>query len=76
LQAGDPQELNAIDQIMSPERTSPLLIGSVKSNMGHSETVSGLCGIIKCAMAIQTGIIPPNLHFEKANPDIPSELLS
>jgi fatty acid synthase len=46
------------------ERKVPLLIGSVKSNMGHSEGASGLSGITKVLIAMDTGIIPPNLHYD------------
>ncbi|XP_078483822.1 fatty acid synthase-like [Ciona intestinalis] len=69
--AGDPQELNAIDQVMCTEgRKQPLLVGSVKSNMGHSESASGLCGVVKCAVAMQMGVMPSNLHFKQPNPEI------
>lgn len=48
IQAGDPQELGAITEVFcSGDRMQPLLIGSVKSNMGHSEPASGLCAMIK-----------------------------
>ena len=40
--AGDPQELNTITDVFCKNRTHPLLIGSVKSNMGHAEPVSGM----------------------------------
>ncbi|XP_025162455.1 fatty acid synthase-like [Harpegnathos saltator] len=45
--AGDPIEINAIDQALCSKRTTPLLVGSVKSNLGHSEPTSGLCQIAK-----------------------------
>jgi fatty acid synthase len=47
--------------------TEPLLIGSIKSNMGHAEPASGLASIAKIITAIQRGIIPPNLHFNEPN---------
>jgi hypothetical protein len=46
-QVGDPEELNAIDKIFCSNRTEPLYIGSIKSNLGHSEPASGLCSIAK-----------------------------
>lgn len=49
----------------------PLLIGSVKSNMGHAEPASGLCSIAKVITAMERGFIPPNLHFNEPNPYIP-----
>lgn len=47
--------------------TKPLLVGSVKSNMGHAEPASGLCSISKLIIAIQYDTIPPNLHFNEPN---------
>ena len=73
--AGDPEELNAITSVFCKDRApemGPLLIGSVKSNMGHPEPASGLCGVTKVLLAMQHRVIPPNLHFNTPNPDIPS----
>lgn len=69
---GDPQEVNAIADVFCKDRNSPLHIGSVKSNMGHSEPASGLCSIAKVLIAMETGVIPPNLHYQNPNPDIPA----
>lgn len=70
---GDPQELGAIANIMcTPRRERPLKIGGVKSNMGHPEGASGLCAIAKVILAMETGTIAANLHFNNANPNIPS----
>lgn len=55
-------------------RKTPLLIGSIKSNMGHSEPASGLCSIAKMLIAMEEGVIPANLHFREPNPDIPGLL--
>lgn len=44
---GDPEELNAIDKVFCQNRTTPLKIGTIKSNMGHSEPASGVCSIAK-----------------------------
>lgn len=44
---GDPEECLALEEIYCKNRTKPLLIGSVKSNMGHSESTSGLCSVAK-----------------------------
>ncbi|XP_072934221.1 fatty acid synthase [Epargyreus clarus] len=60
---GDPEELLAIDEIFCTGRSGPLWIGSVKSNLGHSEPASGLCSIAKLCIAYGTGCIPPNLHY-------------
>jgi hypothetical protein len=40
--------------------------------MGHSEPASGLCSVAKVLIAMETGVIPPNLHFQNPNPDIPA----
>ncbi|CAG2054465.1 unnamed protein product [Timema podura] len=61
---GDPEELTALDHVFCKGRTTPLPIGSVKSNIGHSEPASGLCSVAKVIIALEEGAIPPNLHFE------------
>lgn len=70
---GDPQEINAVtDVFCTAERKAPLLIGSVKSNMGHAECASGCCALAKLMLSFETGVLPANLHFEDPNEDIPS----
>ncbi|CAG0916724.1 unnamed protein product [Notodromas monacha] len=69
---GDPQEMNAIADVFCKARNDSLLVGSVKSNMGHSEPASGLCSLAKLIIAMERGSIPPNLHFKAPNPDIPA----
>ncbi|XP_056629975.1 fatty acid synthase-like [Diorhabda sublineata] len=61
---GDPEECRSIDEVFGKCRKDPLLIGSVKSNIGHSEPASGLCSITKCIIGFETGYIPPNIHFK------------
>ncbi|VVC42234.1 Acyl transferase/acyl hydrolase/lysophospholipase,Ketoacyl-synthetase, C- [Cinara cedri] len=68
---GDKQELNAISDVFCIGRKSPLLVGSVKSNAGHTEPVSGLVSIIKVLYALETGIIPATINFERLNHNIP-----
>lgn len=72
FQVGDPQEVNAIADYFCADREGPLLLGSVKSNMGHSEPASGLCSIAKMVVAMERGIIPANLHYKSPNLDIPA----
>uniref|UniRef100_A0A8R1DF59 Fatty acid synthase n=1 Tax=Caenorhabditis japonica TaxID=281687 RepID=A0A8R1DF59_CAEJA len=68
---GDPQEANAICQVFCSNRANPLLIGSVKSNMGHAEPASGVCSLAKILLAIERQMIPPNLHYNTPNQYIP-----
>ena len=71
--AGDPVEAEAIAKVFARRREldNPLHVGSVKTNIGHLEAASGLAAIIKTIFALEEGLIPPNLHFEKPNKDIP-----
>lgn len=62
---GDFEEIRPIDEIFCTGRDSYLPVGSVKSNMGHSEPGAGLCQIAKAIITLETGLIPPNLHFHK-----------
>ncbi|XP_046963942.1 fatty acid synthase-like [Vanessa cardui] len=61
---GDPIELNVIGEIFCEGRSDPLMIGSIKSNLGHSEPASGLCSVAKLCIAYTTGYIPPNINFK------------
>ena len=70
---GDPIEARALGTVLGrgrPEQ-SPLLIGAVKSNLGHLEAAAGIAGFIKAVLAVQRASIPPNLHFQTPNPHIP-----
>lgn len=71
--AGDPVELEAISRTISQRRSerNKLIVGSVKSNIGHLESVAGLAGLIKSVYILETGLIPPNIHFKTPNPAIP-----
>jgi acyl transferase domain-containing protein len=66
---GDPIEARAVASVFKDKRTreQPLRIGSVKTNVGHTETASGLASIIKVALALEKGQIPPSINFEKPN---------
>ncbi|KJX74642.1 type I polyketide synthase [Mycobacterium lepromatosis] len=70
---GDPIEARALGAVLGRGRAedSPLLIGAVKTNLGHLEAAAGIAGFIKAVLAVQHGQIPPNLHFESPNPHIP-----
>lgn len=69
---GDPIEAGAVAAVYGPghDDARPLIMGSVKSSVGHLEGAAGVSGIIKILMAMQHGAIPANLHFKNPNPDI------
>jgi acyl transferase domain-containing protein len=66
---GDPIEIGALGTIFN-QRSQPLIIGSVKTNIGHLEAAAGIAGLIKVVLAMQYGEIPPNLHFHQPSPRI------
>ncbi|KAL9116075.1 MAG: hypothetical protein Q9227_000444 [Pyrenula ochraceoflavens] len=74
---GDPIEIKAIGEVFRSSRSKddPLLVGSVKGNIGHLEGASGLASVVKCLIMLEKGIIPPNANFEKLNPRIDAEFL-
>uniref|UniRef100_A0A2H8TY64 Fatty acid synthase n=1 Tax=Melanaphis sacchari TaxID=742174 RepID=A0A2H8TY64_9HEMI len=69
---GDRQEVGAIVEVFCKGRTTPLLIGALKSNMGHGEPASALSAVIKVLVAMECRLLPPNLHYNIPNPDIPA----
>lgn len=68
--AGDPVESQAMVEALCEGRSEPLLVGCLKSNMGHTEGASGMCAISKACLVLQRKQIPPNLHLKNANPNI------
>lgn len=68
---GDPIEVEAIGAVLGEGRTTPLTIGSVKTNIGHCEAASGVAGLIKTVLAMQHNEIPPHLHLKERSPRIP-----
>ncbi len=72
---GDPIEVQALSAVLGKERVEPLMISSVKTNMGHLESAAGMAGLIKIVLMLQHQQIPPHLHLQTPNPHIPwSEL--
>ncbi|KAF3058250.1 Lovastatin diketide synthase LovF [Daldinia childiae] len=73
--AGDPVEASALSATFGKARPpgEPLLIGSIKSNIGHLEGGSGLVQVIKGIMMLEKGEIVPTIWYEKPNPRIPME---
>jgi acyl transferase domain-containing protein/acyl-CoA synthetase (AMP-forming)/AMP-acid ligase II/acyl carrier protein len=66
---GDPIEVQALVAALGTERDAerPLLVGSVKTNIGHLESAAGIAGLMKTVLALQHGVIPPHLHLKKLN---------
>ena len=74
--AGDPIEAAAVGHSLGQFRSAPLPIGSVKSNIGHLEPASGMAGLLKAALALDRGVVPPTLHCETPNPNIAFDKLN
>ncbi|HEY3919581.1 MAG TPA: SDR family NAD(P)-dependent oxidoreductase [Stellaceae bacterium] len=67
---GDPIEVEALGAVFTGRRSGDILIGSVKTNIGHLEGAAGIAGLIKAVLAIEHGIVPPHLNFREGNPRI------
>ncbi|MDO4911367.1 MAG: alpha/beta fold hydrolase [Corynebacterium sp.] len=69
---GDPIEAQALGEVLGAGRdaASPLLLGSAKSNIGHSESAAGIAGLIKLILSMQNDTIPPMAGFTGPNPYI------
>ena len=69
---GDPIEINAVARVYGKDRKPdrPLLVGSVKTNVGHLESAAGIAGLIKAVLVMQRGVIPKHLHFNDPNPSL------
>ncbi|MCV6970585.1 type I polyketide synthase [Mycobacterium bohemicum] len=74
---GDPIEVQAAGAVFGAAREAdrPLLMGSVKSNIGHLESASGVAGLIKVVLSLQHEMLPQSLHFETPSPHIPWDSL-
>ncbi len=75
---GDPIELQAMAEVLGRGRnaTAPLIVGSVKTNVGHLEAAAGIAGLIKTVLMLQRAQIPAHLHLHQPNPFIPWDRLS
>jgi amino acid adenylation domain-containing protein len=69
---GDPIEMAALTQAFRARtsRSGFCAVGSIKSNLGHMDAAAGVAGLIKAALAVDRGEIPPSLHFDEPNPRI------
>ncbi|KAK5635904.1 hypothetical protein RRF57_011619 [Xylaria bambusicola] len=81
--AGDPREAAAIHEAFfssnelsskdvqsSPDSEQKMLVGSIKTVIGHTEAAAGLAGVLKIVWSIKHGLVPPNLHFQHLNPEV------
>ncbi|AFZ35459.1 6-deoxyerythronolide-B synthase [Stanieria cyanosphaera PCC 7437] len=66
---GDPIEVNALGEVFN-KREKPLILGSVKTNIGHTEAAAGIASLIKVVLSFQQQKIPANLHFQQPNHQI------
>jgi acyl transferase domain-containing protein/acyl carrier protein len=75
---GDPIEMSALQALLNEtpaKRDGPLIIGSVKTNIGHLEAASGIAGLIKVILSMRHRQIPPHLHFKEPSSYIPWDQL-
>ena len=81
-QAGDGTEMKSVTNVFAPPsrkgtRTQPLHLGTVKSNVGHGEAVSGVTAMIKCLLMMQKNLIPPHCGIKKTiNQGFPQDLMA
>ena len=75
--AGDPVEAAALGSVLGTarQRTTPLRVGSVKTNIGHLEGAAGIAGLIKTVLCLQHRELPASLNFETPHPRIPLDAL-
>jgi amino acid adenylation domain-containing protein len=68
---GDPIEIAALTQAFGPAAPrGGVLVGSVKTNIGHLDSAAGVTGLIKAALVVERGQVPPTLHFQRPNPKL------
>jgi acyl transferase domain-containing protein len=75
---GDPIEATAIGRVVSEGRASdrPCVLGSIKTNIGHTEAAAGVSGLIKASLSLEHRALPPHLHFQALNPKIDADNLN
>ncbi|WP_026422581.1 type I polyketide synthase [Actinokineospora inagensis] len=66
---GDPIEVSALGTVFGGSE-HPVVLGAVKSNIGHTEGAAGIAGVIKTVLALRHGVIPPNVHFHTPTPHV------
>ncbi|WP_340563430.1 type I polyketide synthase [Streptomyces sp. GSL17-111] len=73
---GDPVEAAALGAALGTARSTPLAVGSVKTNIGHLEGAAGIAGLLKAVLVVERGTVPPSLNFRSAPAGIPLERLN
>ena len=73
---GDPIEFQALSSVFGERSHNPLVVGCVKSNIGHCAAAAGIAGLIKSVLSVYHKKIPANLHFKDPNPLIPWDKIS
>ncbi len=66
---GDPIEVEALSAVYQHQ----IALGSIKTNFGHTGGAAGVAGLLKAAMAVNRGVVPPSAHFETKNPSIEAD---
>ncbi|MGX5777708.1 beta-ketoacyl synthase N-terminal-like domain-containing protein, partial [Methylorubrum zatmanii] len=64
---GDPIEVEALTRAFAVEERGVCALGSVKSNLGHLDAAAGIASLIKTVLALEAGVVPPTLHYERPN---------
>ncbi|MFB8419259.1 amino acid adenylation domain-containing protein [Streptomyces albidoflavus] len=67
---GDPIEIQALQEVFTDDRDEPCAVGSVKSNIGHTDVAAGLAGLVKAALCVYHGELVPTVHFQRLNPEL------
>ncbi|MGK5739879.1 amino acid adenylation domain-containing protein [Micromonospora sp. URMC 103] len=67
---GDAIEVAALHEVYAVGPAESCALGSVKTNIGHLDAAAGIAGLVKAVLAVQHGVIPPNLHHTRAHPEI------
>ncbi|MEV0281951.1 amino acid adenylation domain-containing protein [Streptomyces sp. NPDC050610] len=73
-QLGDPVEVGALRQAFGPTGPESCALASVKSQIGHLGAASGVIGLVRAALAVRHGVIPPNVDFHRPNPRLAADL--